>query len=304
MNNIIPNTPNKRYSCSSEYGTPGNDDSDNSLYYSFVLSEEENGLNKENSSNGQWTVTDLSPADSRVSSRSKTPLLRKVLRQNFTPSNENKRRGLLNRLSRLCLTPEPVNKIAETTTSEPEKVPSVNDLHYLDLTNDNSQTNLNGETAEDGKKEQCRGISDSASDVTDDLENELQNTIIENPSSASKNKLTGLHAISQVSASKVVMLSSATINALDTKTVCDVLSEGSQLPQTKNATKIIRQRLANESRKSMMPRSKTYKRRSSIYEPRKIDHRKTLSVLKQMATKSIAGKFPTQNMSHTYFYLY
>lgn len=291
MNNI---TPNKRYSCSSEYGTPVNDDSDNSLYYSFALSEEENVPNKENSSNSEWTVTDLSLGVARIPLRSKTPLLRKVLQQNFTPGNQIKERGSFDCSSPLCLT----SIIAETTTSDREGVLNVNDIHDMESINENLQINSIEKAVEDERKNQNQGIEyplidDSASDVTDDLENELQNTIIENlPPATYKShsnynlssddhargdtidgiiavgelKSTELRPIHQGSAPKVVMVSSPIVNTIDTKTVEDVLSQGIQLGQTKNATKITRQ----------------------------LEFRKTLGVLKPVtnkAIKSIAGKF-------------
>lgn len=66
--------------------------------------------------------------------------------------------------------------------------------------------------------------------------------------------------------------------------------------QTNNATKIARSKLASDTRKSVVPktsRQTSFRRRSSTYEPRKVDARKTINVLKKVRksmVKPISGK--------------
>lgn len=327
---ISPITPKKRYSCTSEYATPkGSDDSDNSLYYSFTLSEDDSMLSKENSINGgQWTVSN-SPSASRIP-RTKTPLLRKVLQSNFTPRNKNNKRVSFSNVSK----PEPMPALAGKIPkfqSASEMIPQMdsNPSSIYDLKPiEENLPPISSEKSSSKPTEQNdiddASVNDSASDATDDLESDLHDTIIENPSSAAFNATNGnselplpigpSHEPIKVDAtddspltsnpSEVNVSSSSTLkstvsneNASNTKTIGDVLREKVKpATQTRNSAKVNRQRLANESRKSVFPGSKTrattYKRRSSTYEPRKVDPRKSLSVLKHVVnkvTKSITG---------------
>lgn len=77
------------------------------------------------------------------------------------------------------------------------------------------------------------------------------------------------------------------------KTLEEVLRAAQKPAQSKNTTKIGRQQLASDSRKSIVPpkkpttRATTYKRRSSTYEPRKVNPRASLAVLKNVASQVI-----------------
>lgn len=327
------NTPNKRYSCTSEYATPkGVDDSDNSLYYSFVLSEDD-GVSKENSINGgQWAVSDLSnsPMPSRAS-KTKTPLLRKVLQANNTPRNKNNKRVSFNFQPKPSPTPSEISRKISKMQPKSETIPTggVNPSSTFDMKL--IEANLaqisqekpkdDGTVAENG--ENGTVSNDSASDVTDDLEND--DTIIENPSST-WNILVENHTempentekpddespttertsdLPQTSKSEEMCVPTTVqtipslpthTNSNNTKTVEDILRgavKNGPKVDTRNSARVTRQRLTIETRKSILPaRATTYKRRSSTYEPRKINPRKSLSVLKHVVnkvTKSMTG---------------
>lgn len=324
---ISPNTPKKRYSCTSEYATPkGSDDSDNSLYYSFTLSEDDSMISKENSINGgQWTVSN-SPSASRIP-RTKTPLLRKVLQSNFTPRNKNNKRVSFSNVSK----PEPMPALAGKIPkfqSASEMIPQMNSYPSSTYDLKPIEENLPPISSEKSSSKPAEqndiddaSVNDSASDATDDLESDLHDTIIENPSSAAFNATNGNSELplpigpshepqtsnpSEDNVSSNEATSSAALkstisneNSSNTKTIGDVLREKVKpATQTRNSAKVNRQRLANESRKTVFPgaktRATTYKRRSSTYEPRKVDPRKSLSVLKHVVnkvTKSITGYF-------------
>lgn len=333
-----PATPKKRYSCASEYATPKeSDDSDSSLlYYSFV---EENAFNKENSVNGgTWTVSDSSsPIAPRVS-KAKTPLLRKVLQSNHTPRNKNNKRVSFSHLSKPSPTPTVTVKIAKTEESEGEKVSDRNVIFDLKPIGESLPNISNVNQFQQKNEEKTENVVDTntideslSSDVTDDLENELHNTIIENPPFAANSTLTSSNEEHDTPAASVVIPqqdikasesnethSLQLMNDLlpktnpqlskektvtSTRSIEELLREARKnVPQnqTRNAAKTNRQNLANDTRKSILPiakkstRATTYKRRSSTYEPRKVDPRKSLGVLKQIAskvTKTIGGKF-------------
>lgn len=328
---VSPITPKKRYSCASEYATPKEaDESDSSLYYSFSMSEDDGLTSKENSANGgQWTV---SHSASRIP-KAKTPLLRKVLQPNYTPRNQNNKRVSFSYASKVNPTPEISVKVPKiephtATDSNPSTTfdmkPIEEKLKSILKENEQKSIDTIGTSA---------NINDSGSDVTDDLENDLHDTIIANPLSTAYNFSDGHGAISvqpnndvpvkdektgdvlqtlagvssdQVnknleSEASIPNASNGNVNAQCIKTVDDVLRGAiKNESQTRNSAKSNRQRLANESRKSVVPvgkktaRATTYKRRSSIYEPRKVDPRKSLGVLKHAVskvTKSITGKF-------------
>lgn len=332
---ISPITPKKRYSCASEYATPkGSDDSDNSLYYSFTLSEDDSMLSKENSINGgQWTVSNSSSA-SRIP-RTKTPLLRKVLQSNFTPRNKNNKRVSFSN----TLKPEPMPALAGKIPkfqSASEMLPQIDsnasstyDLktikeHLPPISNEKSSSKPTEQNDIDDTS-----VNDSASDATDDLESDLHDTIIENPTSAAfsatnenselplpiepthepinfdatddspqtSNPLEGNVYCNEATSSAAFKSTVSKENSSNSKTIGDVLrGKAKPATQTRNSAKVNRQRLANENRKTVLPgaktRATTYKRRSSTYEPRKVDPRKSLSVLKHVVnkvTKSITG---------------
>lgn len=336
-----PATPKKRYSCISEYGTPkGSDDSDNSMYYSFVLSDEDNAVNKENSINGgMWAVSDSSnsPMAARVS-KAKTPLLRKVLQTNCTPRNKNNKRVSFSNVSKPSPTPKAAIKIVKANELEINSLNSGSDRGVAFDLKPIEESLPKVVPVEQQKPDEksdatadCITISDSSSDVTDDLENELHNTIIENPPSTTN--VTLVTSGEELSAPTPVVTQTLVEKLLEvqpvppnessqldpvpknvtppqpnvstvpnTRTVEEILRDAAKnVPQTRNTAKINRQRLANDSRKSILPiaknstRATTYKRRSSTYEPRKmVDPRKSLGVLKQVAskvTKSIGGEF-------------
>lgn len=273
------NTPNKRYSLESNecFATPAADDSETSLYYSF-----DNSTNKENSINGgYWKVTTPGTQVPNTSS-----LLRNVLQSNFTPRNKNNKRVSFSYLAKKS--PIPPNSAG--------KIPKL----LVTMITTNSVNGNDMEPIEENvTPENTETINDSASDVTDDLENEMHDTIIENPFSATNNR--GEESESKTKA-KAGLSIPTTENVENTKFIDEILSEtNTKLPsKTRNATKVIRQRLAHESRKSILPvakkatRSTTHtRRRSSTFEPRKVDPRKSLGVLKQVekkVSKSIAGK--------------
>ncbi|XP_055302640.1 uncharacterized protein LOC129568587 isoform X2 [Sitodiplosis mosellana] len=342
-----PATPKKRYSCTSEYATPReSDDSDNSLYYSFV---DDNVLNKENSVNsGLWTITDASnsPIAPRVS-KAKTPLLRKVLQTNHTPRNRNNKRVSFSHLSKPSPTPAATVKIAKTKDLESEALNSDRNVTFDLKPIEESLPIISNK-----EQEECESVAESStidesvlSDVTDDLESELHNTIIENPPSASEYAIpkescernnseehaTSVHTapVSHVSGNKSPVTPLQAIELSESngmhssphmmtdllenvtpqlstvspqlsnentvtniRTVEEIIEEARKnIPQTRNAVKINRQQLANDNRKSILPiakkatRATSYKRRSSTYEPRKVDPRKSLGVLKQIANK-------------------
>lgn len=336
--NESPNTP-KRYSCTSEYATPkGSDDSDSSLYYSFALSEDD--VCKENSINGgQWSVSN---SPSRIP-RTKTPLLRKVLQPNYTPRNKNNKRVSFSHLAKPDPKSDPnsgkIPKLLSQsgTLAKADLNPSSTyDMKLIEenlppISNENPANTLEQNTVTEAVT-----MNDSSSDVTDDLENDLHDTIIENPSSIKpnhssneageeqtasveqrqqnaepsleKNKTNDLSQVptdpNQLIQSSVSQcsVSDALKGKTDTKkTVEDILRNVIKKapPQTRNSAKVNRQRLANANQNTILPgvkrtiRATTYKRRSSTYEPRKVDPRKSLSALKNAVskvTKSFTGR--------------
>lgn len=258
------NTPlNKRCSSSSEYATPGAvDDPENSLYYSFTV--DGTPSNKENSINGgQWAITDLIPS----SSTSKTPLLRKVLQSNFTPRND----VLFSRLS----------------LQKPQQE------HQTDL--DTIRESLPCPTIEiDQKIFDEYGTEQDAS-----LEDEIHNTIIENPSSVNHSidsyanmseqpelNACGSNQVTELNKMKN-MQSKHSNNDCKPSQVKEKLSEAVKKSQQTRNVRSVRE---SRSRKSVLPvakkpvamkpvRATTYKRRSSTYEPRKV-----------LLSKAVSGK--------------
>lgn len=265
------NTPKNRYSCISEYATPkGSDDSDNSLYFSFVASEDENSLYKENSISG--------------SQNTNVPLLRTVLQANCTPRNKiNKRVSFQSspksNKTRECQLQSYNIKEAQPTAVAPLKTIKESQATKL------RKNEMRNFVQKNGKEHTL--FNDSASDVTDDLENELQDTIIENtintllPSSVQSINLAGTAVDVYEQDGKNEKTLSQSSKKFDTKNVKDVSGV-----HTNNVIKQSRQLLAYQSRKSILPpkRATNYKRRSSIYEPHKVLLRKSL------ITKSKQGK--------------
>lgn len=208
------NTPKKRYSCISEYATPkGSDDSDNSLYYSFVTSEDENLSNKENSN-----INNTSGQ-----------LIRTVLQANCTPRNKINKRVSFRSALRLNETRELIHNAQEAQPIDGSFSPN---------------TPLS--TVEESQA--------NSSDVTDDLENELQDTVIENTSSAINNTLIQTNSEQDGKNKKIVQPS----KKIGAKTGVDIKSVKPVVPLKK------------------LTRATTYKRRSSIYEPHKLHARKSL----------------------------
>lgn len=315
-----PATPRKRYSCASEYATPKeSDDSDSSLYYSFIESLEncidDDVVNKENSVNATLrTITDTlnSPTISRVS-QAKTPLLRKVLQNNHTPCNKNKKRVSFSHLSKMIPTPTATVKVPKPKDSDTIKLHAEKELP---VTSNEKQI----EQKIEQKSENVEETNDESvsSDVTDDLENELHNTIIENPSPAANETLV-LNSEQHVTSPNIPIASQSCTITIPIETnklsesieLTNDLSSKNNTPQSNETTvtnvrtieQIIKEARKNipqtrntkDNRKSILPinkkatRATTYKRRSSTYEPRKVDSRKTLGVLKQIA-KKVGGK--------------
>lgn len=302
------NTPsNKRYSSSSEYATPGMvDDSENSLYFSFT--GDDNLPNKENAINGDsWSMTDVipSPSPSQFVSKAKTPLLRKVLQSNFTPRNKSNKRVSFSHLPKQSPVEATGGKIAKTVQTYEHRL-GLNSNNAFDL-EPIKESLPNPTIALDQKSFSDNSTEQDANSDTADVADDLDNTIIENPS-LMKHNTDLLAKTSESNASGMIEVKKPN-NMNDTpnenpkhgsKMVHKILSEAATKPhQTRNVTKIDRRQLVKESRKSMLPVTKksarftTYKRRSSTYEPRKINPRKSLEVLKQVAhkiSKSISGK--------------
>lgn len=328
---ITPITPNKRYSCSSEYGTPrgSTDDSDSSLYYSMTGSEDDELLNKENSLiSSKMSVID-SPSKACYG-KAKT-LLRKVLQSNLTPRNENNKRVSFCNTTKASPSPKASAKVAKTQSAYEKAANSPRKLMGLEQKLSSMALKEANVKALYGKTEngsEAAAINDSASDVTDDLDNEMHNTIIENPanfdSTLNANKEQTDAPCSPVDteqanapetdavASDIAMedakpsgfinhTKSPSLNKSATKTASEVLQQAAgKLTHTRNAAMLSRQELSIENRKSILPvakkttRATTYKRRSSIYEPHKINPRKSLHILKQVAskvTKTLSGNF-------------
>lgn len=327
MDDKLPATPKKRYSCISEYATPKeSDDSIDDLYFSFILSEDDDILNKENSiNNGQWTITDnsKSPVVSRLS-KATTPLLRKVLQTNHTPRNKNNKRVSFSHLSK----PSPSAIAAPKFAKIKENL-----VHSVDLDRNFDLKRIEeslpiisaGKLIDQKNEEKSENVADfnTSTDITDGMENELHNTIIENPSSSwsstlcteesiKDSKVTSIQYVKMCAPSEILKspkldnlanyskLQNVTPHTMqNTKTIEEVLHETHKDgPATRNMVKINRKRVVNDSRKSILPipkkptRATTYKRRSSTYELRKVDPRKSLGVLKQVAskvTKTIGG---------------
>lgn len=278
------NTPsNKRYSSASEYGTPHEiEEEDRSLYFSF--SADDNPSNKENSIiGGQWAITELTPSMSSTSSKAKTPLLRKVLQSNFTPRNVHNKRVSFSHLPKQNPIEENAGKIAKSAHVYEHEINS-NTMFDLDPIREAISSSVSADQTifDEHNNEQ------DANDVIDD---ENDDTIIENPTSM-KHSPESLAKDSKQSESTACGLNGVK-KSVEIK---DLLKEKkvSSKVSTRNATKIDRKRLVEENRKSVLPvakkkpmRSTTYKRRSSTYEPRKVTLSKSVSGTIQYNRKCI-----------------
>lgn len=281
------NTPiNKRYSSSSEYGTPGAvDDSENSLYFSFT--GDDNTPNKENSNHREpWSQFESARSSTKASHslKTKTPLLRKVLQSSFTPQNERNKPKQVS--FGQIIREKPAEKIAKITL-------------------------VDGSIGNSSSPFDQKSFGENDIDANSETADDMDNTIIENPLVKHGNDF--LAPTSEFNASNSNESNKMDDNQEETstnsKTSKDTVSSrgpkkiSSEMVakplQTRNVTKLDRRRLVNDNRKSMLPvvristRSASYKRRSSTYEPRKIDPRKSLEVLKQVAnklSKSVSGK--------------
>ncbi|XP_031619266.1 uncharacterized protein LOC116338272 isoform X2 [Contarinia nasturtii] len=335
----------KRYSCISNisnYGTPrDNDDSENSMYYSFVSGEEDS---KENSANGgQWTVTDSSsPIIPNVAS-SKTPLLRKVLQTNYTPRNKNNKRVSFSQIPKPCPTPEVASKMSKTSESCVDMIADTTfELKVIeeslpDISNENDVKDPVQQIPIFENGVESVTVNESPFNISDGLEGDLHDTVIENSSPIPAN-ITLTDNMEMPANPSVVQGAEISSKAPDmtasnetrnrpvevqerkstvpptvknsaplpkkvqtnVKTVEEILQAGQKTAQSKNTIKIGRQQLASDSRKSILPvvkklttRATTYKRRSSTYEPRKVDPRKSLAVLKNVASQ-VSKTLPTE----------
>lgn len=308
-NDTSPVTPKKRYSCISEYTTPM--ESDESVYYSplqnysFVVSED--AVNKENSINGgQWTITETtnSPTASRVS-KAKTPLLRKVLQTNYTPRNKNNKRVSFSHIPKPSPIPKTTEKNSKTNNLDNRDCDRTVSFDLKPI--EKSLPIVTKEELKDIKSyEKIENDTDSntANESSLDTTDDLHNTIIEN-STAAGNSTSGEEFITSqqsvtllekkgqfINYSELKNNVSHKSNAANTRTVEEIIYEDEKnVLQTKNTARINRQRLAYDNRKSLLPVTKkqtrftTYKRRSSTYELRKVDPRKSLGALKQVASK-------------------
>lgn len=268
MNNISPKTPKKKYvsPCTPGdiFATPKTiDDSDSSLYYSFVVSDDEiKSSNKENSnSENEWTVTSSTPEVSL--STASTSLLRMVLQPSCTPRNKINKRVSFKHLS------------IQTNNSEHKTVNSCN------FSNEkfNSERTRNIDTFDESKEsalEISQKDADNALSDTDNFEGEKHNTIIENPLSISPNNSHNLNKQEHVQKIDNINLSK------HFEQVSDVLK--SQVFSDSKVT--FGQTTVNQSQlRKKTIRPSNYTRRSSIYEPRKVNPRKSLEVLKKVANK-------------------
>lgn len=299
-------TPKKRYSCTSEYATPKeSDDSDSSFYFSFIESLEscidDDVMNKENSVNAPlWTVSDTlnSPTVLRVP-KAEAPLLRKVLQMNHTPRNKNNKRVSFSHSSKPCPTPTSTVKATKTKYSD-----TINSGESLPTASNKTQTEQKNEKKLEKDEEFNTNNDESvSSDVTDDLENELHSTIIENQSLGvnetlicnSKEHVTTIH-VAPVSQSCTIAMSSDTIKFSESmemhgpqnrlindlgpkngtqqlsneitesniRTIEEIIEEARKnMPQARKAAYIDRQHLAKDNRKSTMKAT-----RSTTYKRR------------------------------------
>lgn len=286
------NTPtNNRYSSSSEYATPGSvDNSENSLYFSFT--DDDDFSNKENSFNKDSRAkTDhkLTAGTTSCGSKAKTPLLRRVLQSSLTPRKPPKQVSFKDTIAYELQMPLNSNVMHEQEPIEGTKQNSTNATSREQMRSNSSEHNANSET-----------------DADADNDDDMQNTIIENPSLSNASGLTeqsnntnDIREVSSTASRKNGKLSQNIGNSETVETkVSDPAKKSTESEQTRNVTKNERKQLVRDSRKNTLPvakkftRATTYKRRSSTYEPRKIDPRKSLGVLKQVAqklSKSISG---------------
>lgn len=292
------NTPsNKRYSSSSEYGTPGAvDDLENSLYYSFTA--DDNPTNKENSINGgQWAITDLSASSSASTHvlKAKTPLLRKVLQANFTPRNKNNKRVSFSHLPKECSAEETSGKMAKTIHTNEHRT-ELNSDTMFDLKPIKESLPCSTMAIDQKQFNEIGNDQDANSDTADDLDDDMHNTIIENPLSVEQStdslaKIGEISELSIPSPSKIMEpIKTNDTPGKDSKRECEppqvkqILSGAVLKPhQTRNVAKLNRRQLVKDNRKSVLPvakkpaRATTYKRRSSTYEPQKVKLSKSVS---------------------------
>lgn len=285
------NTPtNKRISSSSEYETPG--DSENSLYFSFTDTP-----NKENSLIGDSLATSdpRCPVAVSFGLKTKTPLLRKVLQSNFTP---RKHVSFMDLPMQSSVTGDGIVKTVQTHEHQLTlNSNGIFDLEPIKETLPNTNIAKSHEVFDEFGIEQ--DTNSETADVAEE-DDEMQNTIIENTSSiGALNKSNKTNDTPDQDAENSQNDNTSVQDNKNSLLVKKVLSEAAAKPQqTRNVTKIDRRRTVKDNRKSILPvakkptRATTYKRRSSTYEPRKIDPRKSLGVLKQVAnklSKSVSG---------------
>lgn len=266
MNIISPKTPKKKYISPS---TPGDifatpkavDDSDSSLYYSFVLSDDEiKETNKENNEI-EWTVTNSTPEVSKTTAS--TPLLRMVLQPSCTPRNQMNKLVSFNHL------------INPTKNLNNETANSFNLPH--DKLNSEGHFNTGIFDEKEGSAlNNSQHDTDNALSDTDDFEGEKHNTIIENPLPVSANKLPNSNG-QELNGENEHCEQDVSIQQCGSSRSIQVVSE------SKTTLENITVNQSQTRKKSMRPSN--YTRRSSTYEPRKVDPRKSLQVLKKVANK-------------------
>lgn len=210
----------------------------------------------------------------------------------------------------------------EEATGQENVCESTNDIKVDKLTaipETESEVHLSNEKAEGAEKETMPSnqlldcfatVSDGASDGGSDRDHSmLDDTIIEKFCDLNDTEIQHVPANDQQIAPVKVkgqMLKSAITSVISSLTPNKVKSASVVIEEcknriaaipTKNPTQSARSQLLMENRKSVVPntrRQTSFRRRSSTYEPRKVDARKTINVLKK-ARKTLnkvgQGKF-------------
>lgn len=207
------------------------------------------------------------------------------------------------------------------------------------LSNDSASNDGSSNEVQSNTSAVSAAISDAASDVTEDKDQSLmENTVIENWMRAVKQN--GAIGINQINENIIETIEPMAMNAIqpvtpdknipqatssgknviqattpgkNVKPADEVLQQKIKTPQPKsrNVTLIARYKLANENRKTILPRTDrktilpradrktTYRRRSSTYEPKRMDVRKSISALKKVV-KTINKTMPGKVKCHSY----
>lgn len=333
-----------RYSMhQSEYGTPIGD-SDNSLYYSLIEDgEKENSTGKWSVSDSNAPMIlrsskKVTPLIQKVLHHNQTPRNKNNKRVSFSSSPKpmpmEEKIGKVHpktpRRSKAIATSIGLEDCQERfrdvlTLNSNEKPIEASQLETISetISNDSASNDGSNNEVQSNTSAVSAAISDVASDVADDKDQSMmENTIIENwMRTVKQNGAIGIHQTNEniiesnePMAMNVIQATSpgknviqATTPGKNVKPADQVLQQKMKTPQPKsrNVTLIARYKLANENRKTILPkperktilpktdRKTTYRRRSSTYEPKRMDFRKSISVLKKVVrtvNKTIPGK--------------